>query len=76
MSTRTLDAAALKSLQSLYPVGQRVEFISMDCECDLLPGDEGTVFSPVEEDGTVHVAWDNGSPMVGIIYGVDHIKPI
>ena len=38
----------------------------------LKPGDQGEVVM-VDDIGTVHVAWDNGSSL-GVAYGEDQIK--
>ena len=40
----------------------------------LTPGLKGTVLS-VDDIGTIHVAWDNGSSL-GVVYGVDVIKKL
>lgn len=50
--------------------GQRVRLIrTTDPYTRLLPGDEGTV-DHVDNAGTVHVRWDNGSNL-GLIPGED-----
>lgn len=40
----------------------------------LTPGEQGAVVM-VDDIGTVHVAWDNGSSL-GVAYGVDHIRKL
>ena len=56
-----------------YPVGTRVELVSMDDPYSRLrPGDRGTVKS-VDDTGTVFVRWDCGSGL-GVVYGVDRIR--
>lgn len=59
-----------------YPIGARVELISMDDPYDrkLKPGDQGTVCG-VDDIGTVFVDWDCGSAL-GVVYGVDRIKKL
>ena len=62
-------------VRQMYPVGCRVELISMDDPYSKLkPGDRGTV-DVVDDTGTVFVRWDNGSGL-GIVYGVDRIRKL
>lgn len=62
------------AVRQAYPVGTRVELVSMnDPNTELHPGDLGTVES-VDDMGTVFVYWDCDSEL-GMIYGVDMIKP-
>ena len=58
-----------------YPVGTRVELISMEDEYrKLKPGERGTV-TGVDDVGTIHVNWDCGS-CLGVAYGEDHCKKV
>lgn len=58
-----------------YPKGTRVELVSMDDPYSrLMPGDQGTVIA-VDDIGTVHIAWDNGSGL-GAAYGADVIRKV
>lgn len=58
-----------------YPVGTRVELISMEDEYrKLQPGERGTV-TGVDDIGTIHVNWDCGS-CLGVAYGEDHCKKV
>lgn len=58
-----------------YPVGTRVELISMEDEYrKLKPGERGTV-TGVDDIGTIHVNWDCGS-CLGVAYGEDHCKKV
>lgn len=60
-------------LKKEYPPGCRVELVQMpDSQTNLLPGDCGTVIS-VDDIGTIHVNWDNGS-CLGVAYGADRVK--
>ena len=53
--------------------GKRIELISTsDPYTDLKPGDRGTV-DFVDDMGTVHVIWDNGSHL-GLVPGEDQFK--
>ena len=65
----------VERLRMTYPKGTRVELISMsDPYTKLKPGDRGTV-SFVDDIGTVHINWDNGSGL-GAAYGADVIRRI
>ena len=58
-----------------YPVGTRVELISMQDEyTKLAAGEKGTVID-VDDIGTIHVNWDCGS-CLGIAYGEDLCKKV
>lgn len=58
-----------------YPVGTRVELISMEDEYrKLKPGERGTV-TGVDDIGTIHVNWDCGS-CLGVAYGEDSCRKI
>ena len=62
-------------LKSEYPPGCRVELIRMpDPQTNLKPGDQGTV-TIVDDIGTIHVRWDNGSSL-GVAYRADKVKRI
>lgn len=53
--------------------GKRIEVISTTDEyATLKPGDKGTV-SFVDDLGTIHVTWDNGSSL-GLVPGEDRYK--
>lgn len=65
----------LEQLRKNYPVGTRVELISMDDPyTNLKAGDQGTV-SAIDDIGTVFVAWDKGSSL-GLVYGEDYAVKI
>ena len=60
-------------LRERYPKGTRIELVAMDDPyCKLPTGLRGTV-EFVDDTGTIHPRWDNGSGL-GVVYGVDHIK--
>ena len=70
MSRREVEA-----LRKRYPKGTRVKLISLEDPYSRLPeGTKGTV-DAVDDIGTIHVRWDNGSGL-GIVPGVDEIKVI
>lgn len=63
----------VEAVRARYPVGTRVELVSMnDPYSKLKPGDRGTVES-VDDTGTVFVSWDCGSGL-GVVYGEDKIR--
>ena len=67
-SSRTVEM-----LRDRYPEGCRVELVCMnDPYTRLKPGDQGEV-AFVDDIGTIHVRWDNGSSLE-VAYGEDEIK--
>ena len=71
----TIRPEILKRLREKYPPGTEVELIEM---CDpyrkMPPGLRGKV-TMVDDAGTVHIAWSNGSTL-GAVYGFDTIKKV
>ena len=62
-------------IKAQYPAGCRVELISMNDPYRPMPeGLQGTV-SCVDDTGTIHVRWDNGSSL-GVVYGEDSCRRI
>jgi len=74
MANRFPSAGLIESLRSRWPVGSRVELVSLSDPYPgkLVPGSLGSV-SFVDDAGTVHVAWDCGSGL-GLVYGEDHFR--
>ena len=65
----------VEKLRVQYPVGTRIELISMDDPySNLMPGAQGTV-SVIDDTGTVFVDWDSGSKL-GLVYGEDSYKAV
>ena len=65
----------IEKLREMYPIGTRVELVSMnDPFTKLMPGEQGTV-QFVDDIGTVFVNWDCGSGL-GVAYGEDVIRNI
>ena len=63
----------VEGLRREYPAGTRVELIEMNDPYRRLPkGLTGTV-AGVDDTGTIHVDWDNGSRL-GAVYGEDRIQ--
>ena len=65
----------VEALRMKYPKGTRVELVSMEDPYSRLPeGTRGTV-DAVDDIGTIHVRWDNGSGL-GIVPGVDTVRKV
>lgn len=59
---RSIHDLALDKVRTML-VGRRVRLVrTTDSYTALIPGDEGTV-DLVDDMGTVHVLWDNGSSL-------------
>lgn len=69
MNKRTIDNMRLS-----FPRGCRVELIRMDDPQAPPIGTLGTV-KAVDDIGTIHVAWDNGSSL-GVVLGVDDCRKV
>ena len=66
---------AAKRLREQYPKGTRVECLSMDDKYSPVPsGTRGTV-QFVDDQATIHCAWDNGSGL-GLAYGEDQYRKL
>lgn len=59
----------LNALRERFPAGARVRLISMQDKYAPPEGTLGTVVA-VDDAGTIHVKWDNGSGL-GVAYGED-----
>ena len=65
----------IDNLKKSYPAGCRVQLDSMDDPyCKVPEGTQGTVVC-VDDIGTIHVDWDNGSSL-GVVYGEDRCHKI
>lgn len=65
----------LEALRAEYPQGCRVELVKMsDPYSDMPPGLKGTV-EGVDDIGSIHVHWDNGSHL-GVAYGEDECRKV
>lgn len=64
----------VEHLREGFPRGCRVELLTMDDPFGPPAGTSGTVIG-VDDSGTVHVNWDNGSTL-GVAYGVDSCRRI
>jgi hypothetical protein len=65
----------VERIKEQYPVGTRIELISMDDpHAPIESGMQGTV-DKVDDIGTLHMKWDNGRTL-GIVPGEDDFKVI
>ena len=71
---RLLRRETIESLRGRFPRGCRVELLRMDDPQAPPIGTRGTVIG-VDDLGTVHVNWDNGSGL-GVAYGEDSCRRI
>ena len=75
MFSMTIRPELLESIRKQYPKGARVRLIEMnDQYCDMPAGLEGSVMF-VDDIGSVHVQWDNGSTLA-VVHGIDKITRI
>ena len=64
----------IEELRKHYPKGTRVRLVYMEDVQAPPAGCLGTV-RMVDDIGTIHVSWDNGSSL-GAVYGVDRIEKL
>ena len=64
----------LSYLRKFYPVGARIRLIYMNDAYAVPAGTEG-IIKFIDDAGTIHVAWDNGSTL-GLIWGEDSFEVI
>ena len=63
----------LKQVRDTYKEGTVIELVEMNDPYSKIPvGTEGVV-SFVDDAGTIHVKWKNGSSL-GVVYGVDRVR--
>ena len=68
------DRETVERIRREYPVGTRIELISMD-DCQAPPiGTHGTVLA-VDDAASLLVHWDNGSTL-NVIYNVDRVRKL
>lgn len=67
-----IPKVALDTLRAAYPEGTRVCLVKMDDDQAPPIGTKGTVRC-VDDIGTIHVNWDNGSSL-GVVWGEDEVE--
>lgn len=60
-------------IKSEFPKGTRVRCLYMDDPYHPVPSGTLGVVDKVDDGGTIHVLWENGS-YLGLIYGVDSFE--
>jgi hypothetical protein len=65
----SIPSSTLEQLRKDFPEGARVRLVEMEDVYAPPAGTLGTVRS-VDDAGTIHVSWDNGSSL-GLMYGAD-----
>ena len=71
---RTLRRETIEYLNESFPRGCRLELLRMDDPQAPSIGTLGTVIG-VDDVGTIHVNWDNGSSL-GVAFGEDDCRRI
>ena len=71
---RTPSKEAIQALRERYPAGTAVELIRMEDVSAPPVGTLGKVIA-VDDIGTVHIAWQNGSSL-GCVPGVDSFRKL
>ena len=74
MANNFPNSKTVERLRKRYPEGCRVKLIQMDDIQAPSAGTCGTV-SYVDDIGSIHVNWDNGSTLA-VVYGVDSCMKI
>lgn len=70
-----IDDNKLQSIKNKYPIGSRVQMNKeMDDIQAIKTGEMGTI-DFIDDEGQIHVRWDNGSGLA-LIDGVDDFKII
>ena len=64
-----INRKIVERLKKEYPIGAKVELVKMDAPQAPPIGTIGKV-SFIDDMGTIHVSWENGSSL-GIVYGED-----
>ncbi len=65
----------LDALREKYPKGCRVELVKMDDPYRDMPSGMEGVVEGVDDIGTIHIHWSNGSHL-GIAYGEDECQKV
>lgn len=69
------NKAYLENLRKQYPVGTKIQLISMrDEKYPILPGTIGVV-THIDDMGSIHMKWQNGS-FLALIPEVDSFKAV
>lgn len=69
-----INGKVLERLRKMYPVGAKVELVRMEDVQAPPVGTKGVV-EFIDDIGTIHVKWENGSSL-GVVYGEDLCKVV
>ena len=72
---KIMSRKEVEALRKKYPKGTRVELVSMEDPYSRLPEGTRGMVDAVDDIGTIHVRWDNGSGL-GIVPGVDMVRKV
>ena len=65
----------LEALREKYPKGCRVELVKMDDPYREMPPGLRGVVTGIDDSGSIHVAWQNGSSLA-VIFGEDECRRV
>ncbi len=65
----------LGTLREKYPPGCRVELVKMDDPYREMPPGLRGVVTGIDDSGSIHVAWQNGSSLA-VIFGEDECRRV
>ena len=65
----------LEALRAEYPPGCRVELVKMDDPYREMPPGLRGVVTGIDDSGSIHVAWQNGSSLA-VIFGEDECRRV
>ena len=71
---RITEYLSIDKIKELYKAGTRVKLLSMDDKQAPPIGTQGTV-KYVDDMGTIHINWDNGSQL-GLVMDEDSFKKL
>lgn len=69
-----INCKVLERLRKMYPEGAKVELARMD-DVQAPPVGKKGVVEFIDDIGTIHVKWENGSSL-GVVYGEDLCRVI
>ena len=71
----TIKKEELEALREKYPPGCRVELVKMDDPFREMPSGLQGVVTGVDDSGSIHVNWQNGSSLA-VIFGEDECRKV
>lgn len=71
----TIHPEMLKQLRECYKPGTKVKLVRMNDPFTYIPAGSIGVVTVVDDAGTIHTAWSNGSSL-GVVFGEDECVKI